>query len=144
MRLTHEFLRRLRAPGACGILNIVSSTGRCGNPLLASYSASNAALWTFSEALARELADTDIHVCTYVASAMHSPMQKRMGRLALRYFRMGGHFDFNHCEETAIEVVDVFLERRAFFIGKASRMKIFTNALWPELISQKISKMWRT
>ena len=97
LRLTHAFLTDLKHPEAIGVLNIVSSTGRCGNPLLAAYGASNGALWTLGESLSREWAGQNLTFTTFVAPAMHSPMQKRMGRVALRYFRIdfrkGNQFD---------------------------------------------------
>jgi len=47
--LMRSFMRGLASENSMGVLNVVSSTGRCGSPLLADYSASNAALWTLSE-----------------------------------------------------------------------------------------------
>ncbi len=143
MELMHLFLEHLKSEKAVGILNVVSSTGRCGSPLLASYSAGHAAIWTLGETLAREWADQDLTITTYIAPAMHSPLQKRMGRIALRYFRMSGTFDYEVPEKVAAAAVKCLFERKSFHLSAASRLKILMNAWFPELISKKIKKVWR-
>jgi selenocysteine lyase/cysteine desulfurase/short-subunit dehydrogenase len=143
IELMHLFLKSLKSEKALGILNIVSSTGRCGSPLLATYSASHAAIWTFSETLSREWADTGLTITTYVAPAMHSPLQKRLGRVALRYFKMSGTFDYEVPDKVAAEAVDCLFKKKSYYLSPASRVKILMNSWIPELVSSKIKKAWR-
>jgi short-subunit dehydrogenase len=124
-------------------MNIVSSTGRCGSPLLANYGATHAALWTLGETLSREWADTDLAVTTFVAPAMHSPLQKLMGRIALRYFRISGGFDYADPDEVASQAVSAFWNAEAVHVGKPSRLKLWTNALFPKLVDRKTRKVWK-
>jgi selenocysteine lyase/cysteine desulfurase/short-subunit dehydrogenase len=146
IRLMRVFLNELidtsEENKALGILNIVSSTGRCGSPLLASYGAANAALWTLSESLGREL-EGKIPVTTFVAPAMHSPLQKRMGRVALRHFKVGKTFDYEVIEDVAAEALKTFLQRKTVHLSGPTRMKTFINVLWPELVQRKIAQAWR-
>jgi selenocysteine lyase/cysteine desulfurase/short-subunit dehydrogenase len=141
--LTHAFLKDLKSPSALGVLNVVSSTGRCGSPLLAVYSATHGAMWSLGESLAREYQDQNLTITTYVAPAMHSPMQKRMGRVSLRFFRMSGTFDYEVVEHVAAEALAVFLGKKNFYLSKMSRLKIIMNAIYPHFIDKKISKVWR-
>lgn len=142
-QLMHLFLRHLKAPEALGILNIVSSTGRCGSPLLSVYSATHGALWALGESLAREWQDRGIGVTTYVAPAMHSPMQKRMGRVSLRFFKMSGAFDYEVGESVAREALRAFFKKRPLKISKLSKAKVFLNQLLPGVIDNKVKKLWR-
>ncbi len=141
--LLHLFLTELRAPKALGVLNVVSSTGRCGSPLLAVYGATHAALWTLGESLAREYSDQDLAITTFVAPAMHSPMQKRMGRISLRFVRMSGVFPFALAENVAEDAVEGFLLRKNVHVAKANRLKIAINSLLPSVIDKKIRAVWR-
>lgn len=142
-RLIHLFLNTLCSPQAHGVMNIISSTGRCGSPLLANYGASNAALWTLGETLSREWVDTDLSVTSFVAPAMHSPLQKLMGRTALRYFRIAGGFDYEEPDEVAQEALKVFWQSKAVHVAKPSRKKLWTNALFPAIVSKRMRQAWR-
>jgi len=142
-RLIHLFLNKLKSPDAHGLMNIVSSTGRCGSPLLSNYGSTHAALWTLGETLSREWADTDLAITTFVAPAMHSPLQKLMGRTALRYFRISGGFDYEDPDKVANQALSAFWNAETVHIGKPSRLKLWTNALFPKLISKKTRKVWK-
>lgn len=143
--LTRAFLADLKSSDAVGVLNVVSSAGRCGSPLLAGYGAANAALWTFSETVAREVAADGITVTTFVASQMHSRMQKRIGRVALRYFKIAGaSFDaFDHPEQTAARAVDALLSGRTLDISKANRRKVIANVIAPRFVEKRIAAAWQ-
>jgi len=142
-RLMHLFLRELRSLDALGILNIVSSTGRCGTPLLSVYSATHGALWALGESLAREWQDRGLCVTTYVAPPMHSPMQKRMGRVSLRFFKRSGSCDYEVVESVAGEARRAFLKGRTLKVSKLSKAKLFLNQLLPAVIDRKVKKVWR-
>ncbi len=142
-RLIRLFLTGIRTPEALGVLNIVSSSARCGAPLLAAYGASNAALWTLSETIDREVQSEGLVITTFVAPAMHSRMQKRIGRIALRYFKMSGQFDYDHADLVARRAIDALLARRRFVINRANRLKILLNDLFPQMIDRKIAQVWK-
>lgn len=142
-RLMHLFLRKLRHPRPLGILNVVSSTGRCGTPLLSVYAATHGAMWTLGESLAREWADRGVAITTYVAPAMHSPMQKRMGRISLRFFKMSGAFDYEVVDRVAREALRALFKKRTLKISKLSKAKVFLNQLLPGVIDEKVRKVWR-
>ncbi|MBS2040772.1 aminotransferase class V-fold PLP-dependent enzyme [bacterium] len=142
-RLMHLFLRTLRHPDPLGVLNIVSSTGRCGTPLLSVYAAAHGAMWTLGESLAREWNDRGVTITTYVAPAMHSPMQKRMGRVSLRFFKMSGSFDYEVVDRVAREALRALFKKRSLKISKLSKAKLFLNQLLPGVIDEKVRKVWR-
>ena len=100
-------------------------------------------MWTLGESLAREWKDRGITVTTYVAPPLHSPMQKRMGRTSLRFFKMKGTFDYEVPESAAAEAMDSFFAKKSLKISKLSQTKIFVNQLLPQLIDSKIAKVWR-
>ncbi len=143
MALMRAFARELKSENPIGILNIVSSSGRCGYPLLSGYGASSGALWTLSEALAREVQGEGFHVTTFVAPAMHSRMQKKIGRVALRYFKMGGVFDYAHPDQVAERALEAFFAGKSLLIDPGNRLKTVVNALLPGIISGKIGRVWR-
>lgn len=142
-RLMHLFLTKLRHPQPLGVLNIVSSSGRCGTPLLSVYAATHGAMWTLGESLAREWSDRGVSITTYVAPAMHSPMQKRMGRVSLRFFKMSGAFDYEVVDRVAREALRALFKKRSLKISKLSKAKVFLNQLLPSVIDEKVRKIWR-
>ena len=143
-QLMQVFLSTLRAPKAMGILNIVSATGRCGWPLLSGYAASQAALWSMTEILAREYChDPEMTVTTYVAPPMHSPMQKRLGRVALRYFKLSGEFPYEQAQLIAKDAWQVFEKKGTQYIHRYHRWILRLNAWFPKMIERQIKKRWR-
>lgn len=138
------FLTRLATPNAMGILTIVSASGRCGFPLFSGYAASNAALWSMGEVLARELSsDNRCIITTYVAPPIHSRMQKRIGRNLLRYFKLSGTFPYKHDYELVDEAWDSFKKRKSIFISKSNRLMLWLNTLFPKIIERRIKRVWK-
>ena len=143
-QLMQLFVTELKAENALGILNIVSASGRCGWPLLSGYAASHAALWSLGEVLSRELShDNKIIITTYVAPPMHSRMQKRLGRVALRYFKFHGDFPYQQAAHVAREAWKIFNEKKSLYVNRHNRLTLFINALFPSLVNRKIQKMWK-
>ena len=143
-QLMQLFLSTLRAPKALGILNIVSATGRCGWPLLSGYAASQAAIWSMTEVLAREFChDPEFTVTTYVAPPLHSPMQKRLGRIALRYFKLSGDFPYKQAQQVAGDAWRVFTKKETQYIHPYHRWILRFNAWIPKIIDRQIKKRWR-
>lgn len=126
-----------------GVLNVVSSSGRCGYPLLSAYASAHAALWTLTESIQREFGN-QIPVQVYVADSMHSPLQKLMGRHALRYYRIGNSgFDYQITEDVACEVIHSFLAKKTQInVSKSNYLKILINAFSPQFFRQQILKVW--
>ncbi|MBF5058600.1 aminotransferase class V-fold PLP-dependent enzyme [Candidatus Neptunochlamydia vexilliferae] len=127
-------------PGPLGVLNIVSPLGQGGYPLLGGYGSTYAALEILTQALERE--KKDLHVTTYFSSPMHSPMQKDIGRAALRYFKMEGTFNYRHAEEVAREAVDAFLAKKRRVMSFKNRLQFFLNRFAPKFVTRKIEKVW--
>ena len=143
MKLTKAFVTTLKSSDAKGILNIVPTAARCGFPLLSGYGGSMGAWWTMSESLDRELRKDGLWVTTYVAPAMHSRIQKQLGRVSLRYFKLSGIFDYAHAQNVAKEALDAFFNKKATVISKSNRLNLFLNLWWPNIITRKIVKIWR-
>lgn len=144
LSLARSFVSKLKSNDALGVLNFVSSTGRCGSPLLSVYAASNGALWSLGESLSREYADKKLRFTTFVAPAMHSPMQKRMGRISLRFFKIYGEFNYEVAENIAQEAFHAFfISKKTTHLSKLSRLKIFINAIFPDWIDKKVKGVWR-
>ena len=74
---------------------------------------------------------------------MHSPLQKLMGRTALRYFRITGGFDYEDPDEVAAHALSTFWNGEVVHVGKPSRVKLWTNALFPKLVDKKTRNVWK-
>jgi len=74
LQLCHALLPQLRSLPEAHIVNVGSVFGAIGYPGYAVYSATKFALRGFSEALARELADTRVQVHYLAPRATHTPM----------------------------------------------------------------------
>jgi selenocysteine lyase/cysteine desulfurase/short-subunit dehydrogenase len=140
--LMQEFLRECKVEKPLGILNVLSSSGRCGYPLLSTYASAHGALWTLSESLQREEYQ-HIPVMNYVAQSQHSPLQKLMGRISLRYYKVGKSFDFALAEEVAQEVVEQFLSGKTLVADRNLQIKLWTNAVAPGFFTRQIAKAWK-
>jgi len=77
MQLTRRLLPALLAQPAACIVNVGSIMGYLGYPGCAAYSASKFALRGFSEALRRELADTDVKVMFLAPRTTRTAMNSR-------------------------------------------------------------------
>ena len=74
LRLTHTLLPWLRAQPQAAIVNVGSAFGSLPFPGFAAYSAAKAGLRGFSQALRRELADTQVSVIHISPRAIRTPM----------------------------------------------------------------------
>lgn len=138
------FINNLLAKDGIGITNIISTSGRCGYPILSSYGSTQAALWTLTESLNRELLHTSYQAKVYVASAMHTKIQKKIGRTALRFFKSDGVFDYDHADITSKDIVEFVLNnQKSIKIERKNYIQVLINALYPSFIDSKIKKLWR-
>ena len=74
LQLTHRLLPLLRQQGEALVVNLGSTFGSIGYPGFSAYCASKFALRGFSEALRRELADTQVKVLYFAPRATRTPM----------------------------------------------------------------------
>ncbi|MDX8431127.1 MAG: aminotransferase class V-fold PLP-dependent enzyme [Candidatus Algichlamydia australiensis] len=140
-KLMQFYSSRFDSENPIGILNVISGTGRVGYPLFGGFGASSGALWTLSESLEREWKRKNIPVTTFISPPMHSPMQKTLGRVMLRYFPMKSKgFDYAHAEEIARDAVEALFLGKGVVDKRKSRFTDLMNSLFPNYISNKIKK----
>ncbi len=142
LQLIQTYLKEWRNASSHGVLNILSSSGRCGYPLLSTYASSHAALWTLTESLQREQAN-HVPFMTYIAQSQHSPLQKDMGRTSLRYYQIGKSFDYAIPEDVALDVISQFFEGKSHKADFNLKLKLWINALAPDFFSKQVAKAWR-
>lgn len=78
-RLTRHFARRMRDDGSGSIINVASLGGYTPGPNQAAYYASKAYVLSLSEALAQELAATDVHVMVVAPGPVPTGIHASMG-----------------------------------------------------------------
>lgn len=143
MMISQIYLTHKASKDNLGILNVVSSSGRVGYPLLSSYAAAHASLWTFSESLEREIG-TEIPVKVFVAPSQHSPLQKQMGRPSLRYYQVGSAgFDYALTEDVAEDATEHFLNGNGTLVDPSLKIKLWVNSFFPEFFTKQVRKSWR-
>ncbi|QDK36478.1 aminotransferase class V-fold PLP-dependent enzyme [Bdellovibrio sp. NC01] len=140
--LMQNFLKEWKSKKPLGVLNVLSSSGRVGYPLLSTYASSHAALWTLTESLQREVAG-EVPFMVYIAQSQHSPLQKDMGRTSLRYYQIGKSFDYAIPEDVALDVVNQFYSGKSKQAEFGLQMKVWINAVAPDFFSKQVAKAWR-
>lgn len=129
--LTRQLLPQLLARPASRIVNVGSIFGSIGHPGFVAYCTSKAALKSFSEALARELADTHVSVA-YIAP--------RATRTALNNDRVTGLNIAlgNKSDEPSVvarEIVKLLAgDRPLRYLGWPEKLFVYINAVLPALV----------
>jgi|GEM_PF-555983 len=139
--LIQEFLKTWKSEKPWGVLNVLSSSGRCGYPLLSTYAAAHGALWALSESLQRE--EALVPMMNFVAQSQHSPLQKLMGRTSLRYYQIGTSFNYSISEDVADDLVEQFFAGSALKADFNLQWKLWLNSFSPEFFAKQIAKVWR-
>ena len=135
--LTRAVVPQMLARGSGHIVTIGSIFGSIGFAGFAAYSSGKFALRGFSEALRRELGHSGIAV-TYVAprytkTGLNSPAVDRMA-VATKMAR-------DEPVDVARQIVAAIESRRAeLIIGRAERVFVRLNALWPKLVDRGLAK----
>ncbi len=135
--LTRAVVPQMLARGSGQIVTIGSIFGSIGFAGFAAYSSGKFALRGFSEALRRELGHSGIAV-TYVAprytkTGLNSPAVDRMA-VATKMAR-------DEPADVARQIVAAIESRRAeLIIGRAERVFVRLNALWPKLVDRGLAK----
>jgi len=136
MRLTRGVLPAMLARNSGQIINIGSVFGTIGFAYFTTYSASKFALRGFSEALRRELADSQVGV-TYIAPrAVKTPLNT--GRI----MRMGAATKMNmDAPEKVVEKILQTIERdcKERYIGFPESLFARINALFPRLVDKALA-----
>ena len=138
--LTRAVVPQMLARGSGQIVTIGSIFGSIGFAGFAAYSSGKFALRGFSEALRRELGHSGVAV-TYVAprytkTGLNSPAVDRMA-VATRMAR-------DEPADVARQIVAAIESRRAeLIIGRAERVFVRLNALWPKLVDRGLAKTTR-
>jgi len=137
MKLTRQFLPGLRAQPEARIVNIGSTFGAIGFPGYSVYSASKYALRGFSEALARELSDSNVHVGCFMPratqTAINPPQVVALNR------RLSVAMD---PPEVVAGALLAFLSSKSSLqaVGWPEKLLVRINSVFPGLIGYAIGK----
>ena len=142
IRLCQELLPMLRSRPEAAIVNIGSTFGSIGHPGFTTYCASKFGLRGFSEALRRELADTQIRVF-YVApratrTDMNSPAVVELNR------ELGNAMDD---PQVVVDQLLRLLTRKSggdFFLGWPEKLFVRLNGLLPTIVDSALGKQLAT
>lgn len=133
--LTRQLLPQLLCRREARIVNVGSIFGSIGHPGFAAYCASKAALKGFSEALARELADTSVTVGYIAPRATRTALNSDKVR-ALNA-ELGTRED---PPELVAQAICTMLEgsRRQRFLGWPEQLFVLVNAVLPSVVHKAL------
>jgi short-subunit dehydrogenase len=135
--LTHTLLPMLLEKSEARILNVGSIFGSIGHPGFTVYCASKAAIKTFSEALARELADTRVSVAYIAPRATKTALNS--DRVTALNAELGNRTDTP--EQVAVSIADMFESRKERrFLGWPEKLFVHINAVLPSLVHGALVK----
>jgi short-subunit dehydrogenase len=141
MLLSQGLIPQLRAKPEAAMVNVGSIFGSIGHPGFAAYCASKAGVKCFTEALSRELADTQIHF-SYIApratqTALNNDQVNALNKA------LGNSSDSP--EYVARQIVDVLKRNRSLrFLGWPEKLFVKVNALFPSLVHRALVKNLKT
>ena len=141
LQLTQRLLPLLMQQGRALVVNIGSTFGSIGYPGFATYCASKFALRGFSEALRREMADTQVKVL-YIA-----PRATRTGMNAENVVAMNNELKVSMDEPLAVaaQVLGAIRgEREELYLGWPEKFFVKLNGLLPRLVDQLLRKQLPT
>jgi short-subunit dehydrogenase len=139
--LCREMLPVLRAQSSASIVNVGSAFGTIGFPAFTAYSASKFAIRGFSEALHRELADTNVGVLYVAPRATRTRLVT--DRVRSMNEALGVAMDSPETVARAI-VTTLAGDRRHLAIGFPERLFAKINALFPALVDRSLRKQLPT
>jgi short-subunit dehydrogenase len=144
MRLTQHCLPLLRDAQPSVIINVSSIAGDARSPGQVVYGATKAAMNGFSEALRRELSDTQIHLGTMMPGFVDTPMIAGADHQVLRDARLLNPFvQVGKPETIGDEIVWMIRQRRRYATtgGVLSRMSVIVGRYAP-LISDQVFRYY--
>jgi short-subunit dehydrogenase len=137
LQLTRALLPHLRTLSNAHILNVGSVYGAIGYPGYAVYSATKFGLRGFSEALRRELDDTNIRVHYLAPRATRTPMNNA----AVDALNIALHIAVDSPERVALSVCRMLEQaERERVIGWPEQLFVRINALLPALVDRNLRK----
>lgn len=137
LQLTHLLLPLLRQQPRALLVNLGSTFGSIGYPGFTAYCASKFALRGFSEALRRELADSQIKVL-YIA-----PRATRTAMNSADVVAMNDELkvEMDDPQEVARQIVHaITAEREEFYLGWPEKLFVRLNGVLPRLVDQALRK----
>ena len=140
IQLAHAVLPKFKAAGQGHFVMIGSILGSLGFPYYATYCASKFAVHGFSQALRRELVDTDIGV-TYIAPRGVNTSLNDAATLAM-LAKTGGNLDEPE-KIAAIMVKALEQEKQEVFIGQPESFFAWLNGVAPKIVNIGLKKQAR-
>lgn len=135
--LTHALLPLLQKQNKAQIINIGSTFGSIGFPGFSVYCASKFAIKGFSEALRRELTDTDVSVQYFAPRATRTPINNTYVDAMNK--ELGSVMDAP--EEVAKQLLSFMqTQNRQYFVGWPEKLFVRLNGLFPGLVESSIVK----
>jgi short-subunit dehydrogenase len=135
--LSHALVPLLQQTRNSVIVNIGSIFGSIGHPGFAAYCASKFGLRGFTEALQRELADSNVRVLYLAPRATHTDLNS-MAVTALNE-ALGNSVDSPH--QVAQELMNLLSgTRKHHYMGWPERLFVRVNGLFPGLVHQALVK----
>lgn len=140
IQLAHAVLPAFKAAGQGHFVMIGSILGSLGFPYYASYCASKFAVHGFSQALRRELVDTNIGV-SYIAPRGVNTSMNDATTLAM-LAKTGGNLDEPE-KVAAIVVKALEQEKQEVFIGQPESFFAWLNGVAPKIVNVGLNKQAR-
>ncbi|MCP4980915.1 MAG: SDR family oxidoreductase [Gammaproteobacteria bacterium] len=137
MKLTRKLLPGLKRQSAARVVNIASTFGAIGFPGYSVYSASKYAIRGFSQALGRELSDTNVRVGCILPRATRTAINS--DRVVELNRKMNVAMD--PPEKVASAVLKFICGRRGeLALGWPEKLLVRINSVFPALVGNAISK----
>jgi short-subunit dehydrogenase len=137
MMLCHGLIPQLRSKPEAAIVNVGSTFGSIGHPGFVAYCASKAGVKCFTEALSRELADSNIHIGYIAPRATSTSLNSdQVNSLNLA---LGNKSDSP--AYVAGEILDLLEHDRSLrFLGWPEKLFVRVNALFPGVVRAALVK----
>lgn len=145
LQMTHFYLPQMLKRKHGAILNVVTSGARCTLPLFSAYASSKGALWSWSEALSRELDGTGVHVMTFIPPNLSTATNRRLARKALAYFNIGTEKPLQTVDPSPIveNAIESLVRKKRLVASLKVKMKIAINALFHPLTTRYVLRSWK-
>lgn len=137
LQLTHRLLPILRQQGRALVVNIGSTFGSIGYPGFTAYCASKFAIRGFSEALRRELADTQVKVLYLAPRATRTSMNSD-SVVAMNTELKVAMDDPQLVASTVRAAIES--EREELYMGWPEKLFVRLNGLLPRVVDQALRK----
>lgn len=137
MKLTKKLLPMLKRQPEARIVNIASTFGAIGFPGYSVYSASKFSMRGFSQALSRELSDSNIHVGCFLPRATQTAINTS-NVVALNQ-QMNVAMDSPQQVATSL-MKFLSSHKKELAIGWPEKLLVRINSIFPELISSALNK----